>query len=431
MTDVVQIKTGEAPSGQFPPSDQKKDEIRGLLHDTSPFYVDGTGLTYRCAASKIQHAVDALEEHASRIVEIWKGPDATYARHAIWMLRSSGKELSGAMMEMGGALSNYATELTDAQAKVDEPVVNVPDLGEGPETQQSLRKALEDSRARTVLGELNEKILAIYNSRIPDEVVFDLPKIGLPGGSGPMGSPNYPSGSGHTPLTFGTPAGDNGTGTGSGGSGGSGTGLTNPGSTPGGSDPSGSDPDGSTPGDSGLGDDPATLDPDSPSFDTPADPDPAQQQDTDSQPGDIAPPVIGGDGTTTTDGADAVDPRRTDLAFTPPPNTVTPTTFTPTTFTPTTPTPTVNPPGVLTPIGSSPGIPSVIGSPGVGGPGQVSMLAGGRGAPGMAGGMPMMPMMGGGAGGGGGHSDHERTTYLSEDPNSWTTARETTDPVIG
>ncbi|TMR06653.1 hypothetical protein ETD86_52520 [Nonomuraea turkmeniaca] len=80
-------------------------------------------------------------------------------------------------------------------------------------------------------------------------------------------------------------------------------------------------------------------------------------------------------------------------------------------------------------MGGSPGIPSVIGSPGVGG-GQSALLAsGGRIAGGTPGGMPFMPFMGGA--GGDGQGDLERNTYMPEDASAWTVGNETTEPVIG
>ncbi len=72
----------------------------------------------------------------------------------------------------------------------------------------------------------------------------------------------------------------------------------------------------------------------------------------------------------------------------------------------------------------------MIGSPGLIAGQSPAAAAGLRGASGVAGGMPLMPLTGAGGGGGGG-SDLERNTFLSEDPNCWTTAHDTTDPVIG
>ncbi|HLU70636.1 MAG TPA: hypothetical protein VKZ82_00525 [Nonomuraea sp.] len=428
----------KAPSGEKPTASY--EQINSWLSNTDPGYIRGSGQTYTFASGKVNQAVSALETHAARISQIWKGPDAAKAREALLLLHATGLELADKMQKMGSALTKYADDLTTAKEEAQKTPIWTSGSGNhtayGSGHSWNLIDSPRDKAAQEALHKLNTEIVSIYNFEVPQYIMYELPTVSLPGGSGGYGDPGYPTGSGGRGPTFGSlgsdPTGGGGTTQGGPTSGGTTPGITYPGGTnpggtnpdgtnpgatdPGGTNPGGSDPDGSSDPNPDGSTPPGAQDPASPEFQ-----DPGQN----TQPDDgTTPPVIGGEDQTTTDGRNPVDPRRTDLAFTPPPNTVTPTTFTPTT-------PTVNPPGVLTPIGSSPGTPSVIGSPGVGGPGQVSMLAGGRGAPGMAGGMPMMPMMGGGAGGGGGHSDLERTTYLSEDPNSWTTAHDTTDPVIG
>lgn len=456
MTEVVKIKSGDSPSGEFPAHGQKKAQIRGQLHDTDPGHIDRTGQTYRDAASKIEQAVNALEDHARKIREVWKGPDATKARAALSKLTDSGKELSSALMDMGGALSAYAAHLTDARAKVDEKV-NAPTSGEGAAVDDVVRKELEDSHARRTLYELNQKIVSIYATRIPDEVALDFPKVKDPGAPAETRNPGYPTGSGQRGLASGAPVSDPGGGSYTGGSGsgsGSGTGSgygTGSGSgtgsvsgtgtaNPGGSAPEGSDPGGSKPGGSDPGDTPAPDSSADPNPAPPATPDPGQAQPPGSETGDDpVPPVIGGEDTTTTDGPNVTDPRQTDFAtHTPTPvtlTTVTPTAFNPTAFNPATFNPTavtpVNPPGILTPVGSSPGTPAVIGSPGAGGAGHLTLPAGGRGPGAVPGGMPLAPFLEGGGGAAGEQGDLQRNTYVPEDKSSWTMDHDTTNPVIG
>lgn len=427
---------GAAPSGEYPTQD--KSQIKQWLDGADPFLLDSEGQTYLNASSKVQQAYTALETHAPKIAAIWKGPDANKAKEALELLHATGKELSDALQKMGSQLSTYAQHLTLAQAKVNEEQ-KVP---AGTEDADTVKKIMEDIHARRTMHELNEKIVEVYNAA-PKYLNYNLPTVSIPGGPPTTTNPNYPSGSPYTTSGSGYDGSGGGNYGGSGGSGGSGSGGSGSGggSNPGGSDPGGTNPGGTNPGGTNPGgsdpggSDPGNSDPGGPGGPgqgTPADPGQTQPPTT-TNPGDgTVPAVIGDrDTTTTTGGPTSTDPRQTDMASYRPP--VVPTTPTlPTTMTPppTTLTPTPGY-GMPTPVGGTPGIPSVIGSPGVGGAhpalaGPGSVRAGGLGP----GGMPMMPFMGG-AGGGGEYSDLERNTYMPEDSSNWTSGHETTDPVIG
>ncbi|MGW4792822.1 WXG100 family type VII secretion target [Nonomuraea sp. NPDC004297] len=433
--ETVVIVTGSSPTGEW--LDKTKDEIKALLQDTDAFIVDGTGQTYQNAASKIEQAIAALEEHAPKIADVWKGPDATVARAALELLHASGTELSGKLSMMGQALQTYASHLTDTEGKVDE-AVTVPGGTYTTEAERDLvKKSLENTHAQRALYELNQKIVDIYDVELPQSVTFELPTVTPPTTPSDTDPVRYPTdygadGAGYDTSGSGTggygggsgsaahasTGGSSSTGSGSGGSDGPGSTGSNPGgSNQGGTDPNGSDPNGSDPTAPGS-DTPAD-----PALDTPTTPDPAQTPGTGD---DAVPPVIGADGRTTTDGPNSLDPNRADLASFQPTTTATiGSTFT-------TPTTTMNPTSgfVPSPTGGTPGMPSVIGSPGVG-VGQAGMVPpGARGAGAMHGGAPFMPFMGGG-GGAGGHSDLERETYMPEDKSAWSMGHETTEPVIG
>ncbi|GAA4518909.1 MULTISPECIES: hypothetical protein [Nonomuraea] len=434
--EIVTITSyASAPFGDRPCSTSQ--EINSWLNSTDPAYVRGAGQTYTFASSKVEQAISSLEEHAGRIAQIWKGPDASKARQALQLLHASGQELSTKMQQMGTALQSYAGHLETAReeakrAPTDAEIDGNHLQGTGAE-KPDIEQAAKNMIAQDAIHKLNTEIVTIFDSEVPDYIMYELPTVSLPGTGGGYENPGYPTGSGTRGPTFGSTAYDS-SGGWAGAPGGTNPGGTNPGGTnpggtnPGGSDPGGTNPDGSTPG----GTDP--NDPGNPNNPDPGSPDPGApgNQDPSRNPGSgtgdgTAPSVIGNEDRTTTDGGTRTDPRQTDLA------TVTPQTltFTPTTLAPVT--TTVAPPSVLTPVGSTPGVPSVIGSPGMLG-GQSALGAAGRGIGGPMGGMPLMPFMGGagGAGGGGGdYGDVERTTYLSEDPNSWTTGHDTTEPVIG
>ncbi|HEX4814463.1 MAG TPA: WXG100 family type VII secretion target [Nonomuraea sp.] len=414
MTDaqvVTIVSAAAAPQGGWP--QKEADEIKRLLQNTDSFAIQGAGQTYMDAASKIEQAVNALEDHAAKIAGIWKGPDAAKAQHALRMLHASGNELRSKLSMMGGALQAYAGHLNDAKTKANEAVA-VTGAGQMTKSEvEATRESLEKVRAQRALYDLNQQIVSIYTIDVPRDVSYELPTVNLTGGPPETRDPNYPTGPTTSGPTFGGPLSDGGGYDGGpGGPGSSGT--------PDGSGGSGSDGTGSVGSDPGS---PGTPDPDAP---TP--PVPGQPQNP--GPGDgTVPPVIGDQDRTSTDGANPADPRQTDMAsFQPTTATLTPSTVLPTTP----PVTTINPSGYTfpTPVGGTPGIPAVIGSPGVGG-GQPSMLGPGVGrGVGAPGGTPFMPFMGGGAGAGE-YGDLERNTYVPEDSSSWTTSHETTDPVIG
>ncbi|MEO3798934.1 WXG100 family type VII secretion target [Nonomuraea sp. B1E8] len=417
--------------------DKDKSEIKALLQNTDSFTIETTGQTYQDAASKIEQAINALEAHAGKIADVWKGPDAARARTALELLHATGNELSSKLSMMGAALQTYAGHLNDTKTQVDEEV-SVPSAGLTQQEEDLVREGLENTQAQRALYELNQKIVSIYDIDLPHSVSYDLPAVTIPSGPAETQEPDYRTGPGTEGPAFTTPVNDDGgsydggsrvSNTSTGGTGsGSPSGSSEPqGSDRGDSDPRGSDPGGSNPGGSDPGD------PTNPGPDTPADPGtdpPASQdpggQDPGSENGATAPPVIGADDTTTTDGTNPTDPRQTDMAgYQPPTATIAPPTVT-------TPSTTLNPQiGYNLPTtGGTPGIPSVIGSPAIGGGQSPLVTPLGRGSStGMAGGMPFMPFMGGGVGGGE-YSDLERNTYVPEDANCWTVGHDTTDPVI-
>ncbi|MGP4096156.1 hypothetical protein [Nonomuraea sp. KM90] len=437
---VTILSFGNLPEGTW--VTKTKSEIKALLQNTDPFYIEGTGQTYQNAATKIEQAVTALEEHAPKIAEVWQGPDASRARHALEMLHASGNELSTKLSMMGGALQTYAAHLRETQGKVDEEVT-VPAAGSMTSSEEELvREGLENTKAQRALYELNQKIVSIYDIEVPHSVSYELPAVSLPAAPVDTQDPKYPTGSGTQGPTFRTPLSEISGGSNGGGSGGFGTTNTGGGSTgslPGGSNPGGSDPGGSNPG----GTHPGGSDPDTPGSNNPENPqnpdapvDPAPDAPTTEDPGqaqnpvtgtgddDTVPPVIGTDDKTTIDGPNGTNPRQTDMAS-----------YQPTTATiaspATPPTTTISPSYgyAPAPVGGSPGTPAVIGSPGIG-TGQTALTSSGsRGAGGTSAGAPFLPFMGGGAGGE--HGDLERSTYMPEDKSAWTVGCETTDPVIG
>ncbi|MFI7616285.1 WXG100 family type VII secretion target [Nonomuraea terrae] len=438
---VVIADFSRTPQGEWPRN--TKPEIKGWLDGTDPGYISGTGQTYMNAASKIEQAVNALEEHAGKILNIWTGPDAVQARTALELLHASGSELRGKLSLMGQALQTYSGHLSDARTKVNEEQ-DVP-AGVGTESEaEVVKEALENTHAQRTLYDLNQQIKSIYDLTVPHEVSFELPTVTLPEAPAETRDPRYPNGSGTRSPTFGSSgydgggsygggsgstgsygigdgSGGSGSNSGAGGAGGSGSGGQNAGGpNPGDSDPGG--PIGSVPTGPDTGD-PATPGP--VTGDPGTNPVPGQPQVPGA--GDTVPSVIGGDSTTVTDGVNGTDPTRTDMAGYQPPAA---TSLTTPTLTP--PSTSLVPPSAIhtpTPVGS-PGLPSVIGSPSAGGGTVTSLVSGaGRGIAGSPTGMPFMPFMGGGAVGD--HTDLERSTYLSEDASAWACGHETTDPVIG
>ncbi|TMR96080.1 WXG100 family type VII secretion target [Nonomuraea basaltis] len=446
---VVILSFDRSPKGEWPKLEAS--EIKRLLQSTDSATIQGNGQSYKDVASKIQQAIKALEDHAPKIADVWKGPDASKARHALEMLHASGNELSSKLSMMGGALQTYAGQLNDTKTKANE-AVSVPGATQMTQSEEDIvREGLEKVQAQRALYDLNQQIVNILTVEVPHDVSYELPTVSIPSAPPETRDTNYPTGTSTDGPTF-TPLSDNGGGSGyygGGGSGGPGSGAPTPGgsvggSTPGGSDPGGSNPGGSNPGGSNPGGStPGGSNPDGSSPGSPADPDPnnpanpgdpgspttppttpdpGQTQNPGPGNGDgTVPPVIGDQNRTTTDGTNITDPRQTDMAsYQPPTATIAP------------PATTISPPPsvtVPTPMGGgSPGVPSVIGSPGFGG--QSPLTASGRGTTGAPGGMPFMPFMGG-AGAGSEVGDLERNTYVPEDASCWATNHETTDPVIG
>ncbi|PZG17910.1 WXG100 family type VII secretion target [Nonomuraea aridisoli] len=450
---VVIADFSQTPQGEWPRN--TKPEIKGWLDGTDPGYVSGAGQTYMNAASKIEQAVNVLEEHAGKILNIWTGPDAVQARTALELLHASGNELRSKLSLMGQALQLYSGHLSDARTKVNEEQ-NVP-AGVGTESEtRVVKEALENTHAQRTLHDLNQQIKSIYDLTVPHEVSFELPTVSIPEAPAETRDPRYPTGSGMRGPTFvssgydgggsydggsgytgsyGTGGGSgSGSNPGSGSSGGQGSGGQSVGGTnPGGTNPGGTHPGGTNPGGSDAGGGPGAGDPATPGPVTDPGANPVSGQPQVPGVGETVPPVIGGDGTTVTDGVNGTDPTRTDVAsYQPPATTLTNPTFAPPGTSPISPSTSLIPPSTIhtpTPVGSL-GLPSVIGSPGVGGGPVTSLVSGaGRAVPGSPNGMPFMPFMGGGAVGD--HTDLERSTYLSEDASAWTCGHDTTDPVIG
>lgn len=434
---VVTILSFEKlPQGEKP--NLEGSEIKRLLDGTDPGSIDRAGLAYHDLARKVKHASQILATHAPRIIEIWKGPDASLARTALQMLHASGNELASKLGLMGNGLQSYVSHLNTAKTEANQEVT-LPSASAGgpdgltPSLREQAKKNLATEQAQEALHKLNQQIVSIFDFEIPHDVSYELPTVNLAGGPPDTRDTRYPTGTTTDGPTF-RPVSDTGGGSyGGGGTGGSGS--TNPGSggtggapNPGGSDPGGSDPNNPTdptnpdPNQPGSPNDPSSPgDPSNPGI--PTTPNPGQNPGAGNGDGTV-PPVIGDQNRTTTDGTNTADPRQTDMASYRPPTS----TFTPTTMPPAT---TINPPGYTVPTlgGGSPGIPSVIGSPGIGGQSPLGG-PGGRGVGGASGGMPFMPLMGGGAGVGE-SGDLERNTYVPEDASCWTTSHDTTDPVIG
>lgn len=460
---VVIANFSRTPFGDRPCN--SKSEIKSWLDATDPGYVSGTGQTYLDAASKIEQAVNALEEHAGKILNVWTGPDAVQAKSALELLHASGNELRGKLALMGEALHEYSGRLVEARTEVNKEQAVPAGLGTEAEVRVA-KEGLENEHARSTLKKLNDQIKFVFDVMVPHEVSVELPTVSIPEAPVETRDPRYPTGSGSGGPSFGSSgydgggsygggSGSYGTGGGSGssasgggsggsGSGGSGSGGqgpggqapggTNPdGATPGGANPDGTNPDGTNPGGTNPDGGPGAGDPAAPG---PATGEPGTNP-VPGQPqapgyGDTVPPVIGGDGTTVTDGAAGTDPTRTDVASYQPPTTITNPAITHPSTTLTPPSTSVLPPSTIhtpTPAGS-PGLPSVIGSPGGGGGTVTTLVSGaGRGVSGSPSGMPVTPFLGGGAADD--HTGLERTTYLSEDASAWTCGHETTDSVIG
>ncbi|NUW30221.1 WXG100 family type VII secretion target [Nonomuraea sp. SMC257] len=442
-----------------------KDEILQLLNKTQPSQIEDAGFAYEKAASAVESSMKTLEEHAGKILQVWKGADATKAKHAIQMMHATGGELATKLEMMGSALRQYAGYIPETISKVEGIKATEENGGGGTygdaETktaaEAAAKKAAEDREAQQAMRDLNKKIVDLYTLQVPHDVSYELPAVAVPGGTGSYATPKYPTsvggidgggnggsgggsgydgtggstgtgGTGHTGGSGGT--GGTGHTGGSGGHGGStgdhgGTGGTGGTGHTGGSDGTGGTggKDGSD-GGTGTGTGDGSTDgqnPGGPNGQTPGGPD-GQTPGT-HDPGSTSgsrdgttPPVLGRDDTPS---------RQTQMESYQPTNTLTtPTTtgWSPTTTTYsnpfTTPTTTVGPLNTVTPTGGTPYVPSVLGNP-HGGAGSVAgevLPAGSLRGSATSGstGMPVAPLLGGGAGGQDGE-ELPRNYYLAQD----------------
>ncbi|MEV0196942.1 WXG100 family type VII secretion target [Nonomuraea sp. NPDC050691] len=456
-----------------------KDEILQMLHKTQPSQIQDAGLAYEKAASAVESSMKTLEEHAGKILQVWKGADATKAKNAIQMMHATGGELATKLEMMGSALRQYAGYIPETISKVE--AVKAESEGDSggtygdPETKAAAdaatKKAAEDRQAQQAMRELNKKIVDLYTLQVPHDVSYELPAVAIPGGPGTYNTADYPTGvggingggnggSGGSGGSGYGPGGSTGTGGsghsgGSGGTGGTGTGTGHtggsgdPGGSTGGKDGSGgSDGSGGTggkdgsDGGKGTGTGDGSTDgqtPGGPNGQTPGGPgDPNGQTPGTQDPGSssgsrdgTAPPVIGGHDTPS---------RQTEMESYQPPNTLTtptPTTgWSPTTTTYsnpfTTPTTMVTPVSPVSPTGGTPYVPSVLGSPhgGAGSMAGEALPAGSvRGSAASSTGMPVAPLLGGGGAGQDGE-ELPRNYYL---PQDWDVAggSDVTNAVLG
>ncbi|MEU7741662.1 hypothetical protein [Nonomuraea sp. NPDC049158] len=441
-----------------------KDEILTMLNNTQPSQIEDAGFAYDKASSAIESAVNALEEHAGKILTVWKGPDASKARHALQMLHASGGELSTKLEMMGSALRQYAGYLPETIAKVEGISTNKSSGNDVPSSEimvdeaanAKAAKAAADREAQQAMQELNKKIVDLYNVQVPHDVSYELPAVSIPGGTGTYRDPGYPTGKGINAGGNGNGSSDgyggSSGGTGSTGSGGTGSDGSRGGSTGGSGtgDHSGSDSGGKPGSDTGNGQngsdqngndqngngqnggDQSGNGTGDQSGTTPGDgtgsQDPSQTGDSGKQDQTV-PPVLGQDDKTSSDNPKGgLDPNGTEVSsYSPTTPVITPTGIGPTGNPVSTIAP--NPVGVLSPTGTPPSVPSVLGSPNgaMGAPGQ-SLAAGMRTSGNGMSGMPFMPMSGAGAGQDQG--DFERMTWLPADKDDWNSAHDVTDPVI-
>lgn len=444
--------------GETPPAGEvkeSKDKILELLKTSKVQDILLAGIAYKDAADFLREAVEALEAHEGKIITAWKGPDAEKARGALDLMQKTGTDLVKYFKQMGTALGDYAIEVSETTCtvgsiKVDhtDPEVFAIKSGQrseiggttgitASEVEAAAIKQVEDKKAQAEMKKLNEQIQKLFLTDVPDSVSYELPKPNSGGPSGGGQTVTYASNSGTNGPTFGTStgshegksSGDGATVVGAdGGKGKDGADGGKDGST-GGKDDSTGGKDGTDGGKDGKDGTDGTDDKGGGSGK-----DGGSGNDTvqGTQPGGkdgtgdgTTPPVIGADDKTSIDDArnNDTDPNETESSSYQPTTTPTilPSTGNPmTTYTPTT----VSP--------GSPGVPSVIGTPG----GGISATAGtglpfGRGTASGMSGMPMMPMGGAGMPGGDGGGELERTTYLVEDASAWTSGHDVTDPVIG
>ncbi|MGV9306417.1 hypothetical protein ACWDLG_23835 [Nonomuraea sp. NPDC003727] len=438
--ETLVIWSDRVPTGEGEP--HPKAEILRLLGTCQPDQVKGAGSTYISAAEAVINAVVGIEDHAGRILTIWKGPDADRARTALELMYATGQELARKLAEMGRSLEAYAGYIPAAIAEVQGIKVDKtdPQVQEMVRVQKLLLKvdlegddetnaiaAVEDLRAQEALKRLNEKIRDLHLTSVPYNITYELPAVTIPAGpGGDLTSVQYGGTSGSQGPTFGDgdPGADRASVSGSGGTGETATRVAADGHQddvrPGGDD-------GAVPG---------TQPAEQPGQEQPGDGQrPGGGDGSGQQPGGqstsagtedgTAPPVIGAqDRTDLDDATPEADPARTETSAYQPPTT------TPTTIgnhPPRTAIPATTP----TPTGTTPGVPSVIGSP------NSAYTPGGRlgamrgGSPAGLSGMPFLPMMGTGGPMGDEGGDLERATHLSEDRSAWTSSHDVTDPVIG
>ncbi|MFI9550150.1 hypothetical protein [Nonomuraea endophytica] len=443
--ETLPIRSGAGPTGA--PELLPKAEIRRLLTTSQLELLKGAGDAYLRTAGAVINAVVGIEDHIGVILTGWQGPDAEKARTALALLDTTGRELGLKLAQMGQSLEAYAGYIPPAIAELD----GIKVAGTDPLVQEKLRARMflyqrdigglheaaaiaevEDARAQDVLKKLNERILGLYATSVPESITYELPSVTPQ--TGPGASTRVGNGEEGEVRVL-----TSGSSSGSGSGDGDGTGGTRAGGTVEGITPRTADGDarpdgeagaipGTQPVDQGAGDRPVGVSQPG-GVDGPAEP-PAGGQDGNTGAGtadDTAPPVIGAEDRTAIEDVTAEDdPAQTETsAFQPTPPTIgngPPSTVVPGTV----PAPVGTGPA---PVTTPPGVPPVIGSP-------KAAYTPSAGLPGMRGsaaglsGMPFMPMMGGAGPVGQESGDTQRSTYLSEDKSAWSGGHDVTDPVI-
>ncbi|MFB4267863.1 hypothetical protein [Nonomuraea sp. GTA35] len=458
--ETLTIWGDQVPTGQT--ENHPKAEIRRLLGTSQQELIKGAGSAYLSTAEAVIDAVVGIEDHASKILTIWQGPDADKARVALELMYATGRELGQKLAQMGRSLETYAGYIPVAIAEVDGIMVDKNDAKVQEIVNRHMRlyrvdlvgiesiaiAEVENGKAQEALKRLNEKIRDLHLVSVPFDITYELPAVTIPAAAGASMTVEYRSRSGTAGPSSGT--GDVGQDE---------TGSASVGSSPGtGKGVIVGEQDDDRPGHEGNTT-PVTQAGGAPSQDRPVNEDdsgehgPSVGQDRSSgqersgdqgqpddrgQPGspgqatseradtEAAPPVIGAQATTSLDdAAPQTDPARTEASAYEPVTPTAPATIggTPGHAVPptATPLPTVAPPGV----------PSVIESPNASpasGAGPVTVRAGSTVG---ASSMPFLPMMGGGAAAGDSGGDLDRNTYLAEDRSAWNSGHEVTEPVIG
>ncbi|MFI9589407.1 hypothetical protein [Nonomuraea sp. NPDC052265] len=454
------------------PVTASREQIEGWLKSTSAMEVHDRGLSYKQVAKIVRGVADALPQIGKDLSGAWRSDTSAQAQRALQMLNVSGQQIAEAMDKMSEALILYGRDYLPAAIEEVEAAKNaktatpMPSAGAspkppsstpspsytppvlGPQTSHNYPEPapgatkspaeMQADVARRALEKLNNHIVDLYDFRIPDSVVVELPEVKPAEAPAPerdmpldQHTPytkgSYWSGGGSDGSSTGSGGGGGGAHGGSGGSGGSGSGGT--GGTGGGHDGGGNGGTDPRPGDQTPGGDtPGTDRPDTPGTDTPGT-DPSGGQGTGSGTGSSSstgdgttPPVL--DNSTTDDRAtqsqdvDTRDPRATETAG-----------YHPTT-TPGYPA-TPNQPVVTQPAYPSPasGTPAVIGGPGSYVQGSAPAAAAAR-AGAAGGGMPFMPF-GGGGGQAAEEGQVETSTLLKEDNDVWSHHEGSISPVIG